>query len=265
MLFGDRLVVMRGGGDLGTGVAYRLHRAGFPIIVLELGAPLTIRRTVAFSTAVTDDSITVDGVTAQRVASVDEALVTAQKGRVAVAVSDTLAEFPVPASVVVDARLAKRNLDTSIDDAPLVIGLGPGFVAGGDCHAVVETMRGHQLGRVLWEGAAAADTGVPGLVGGRSSERVVRAGRAGRLEWSVEIGQAVAAGQVMGTVGAIPVEAGIDGVVRGLLADGRTVEPGLKIADIDPRTDRRACFEISDKALAIGGGVVEAVFTWLNR
>ena len=265
MLFGDRLVVVRGGGDLGTGVSYRLGRAGFPVVVLELGAPLTIRRTVAFSTAVTDGSITVEGITARRVATVAEAQDIARGGEVAVAVAQTLDEFPVAASVVVDARLAKRNLDTSLDDAPLVIALGPGFEAGRDCHAVVETRRGHRLGRVLWEGTAAADTGVPGVVGGKSSERVLRAEVPGRLQWSVAIGEMVAAGQVMGTVAETPVAAGVSGVVRGLLAGGREVEPGLKIADIDPRNDPQACFEISDKALAIGGGVVEAVLAWLNR
>jgi xanthine dehydrogenase accessory factor len=265
MLFADHLIVLRGGGDLGTGVTYRLHLAGFPVVVLELAQPLTIRRTVAVSTAVQQDEITVEGMPARLTASEAEAADTAAAGTVAVLVEEGMPEFPGPVSVLVDARLAKRNVGTTIELAPLVVGLGPGFSAGRDCHAVVETKRGHHLGRVIWEGAAAPDTGIPGEVGGQSADRVIRAPVAGAARWSVEIGDSVAAGQVIGRVGEAAIEASIGGVVRGLIADGYPAEPGLKLADIDPRGDAAVTLEISDKALAVGGGVLEAVLTWLNR
>ena len=150
MLFADVPVVFRGGGDLATGVGYQLHHAGFPVVVLELEQPLAIRRTVAFSTAVTDGSIVVDGVEAQKVGSPAAALSLARDGVVAVLASPDLPDFGEDLPVLVDARLAKRNIDTTVQQASLVVGLGPGFTAGVDCHAVVETMRGHRLGRVIW-------------------------------------------------------------------------------------------------------------------
>ena len=265
MLFEDRLVVLRGGGDLATGAVHQLQAAGFPVVVLELEHPLAIRRTVAVSSAVVAGSVTVDGVAARRAASPTEAVGMAKTGIVGVLVAPELPKFPEPASVVVDARLAKRNVDTTIVQAPLVVALGPGFTAGVDCHAVVETMRGHRLGRVIWKGPAAPNTGVPGNVGGATAERVVRAPRDGDVGWSVEIGDTVAAGHVLGDVGGAPVEASISGVVRGLIQPGTAVRSGLKIADIDPRADRSACFDISDKARLVGAGVLEAVLTWLNR
>lgn len=263
MLFGDRLVVLRGGGDLATGVAFRLHRAGFPVIILELAKPLTVRRPVAFSTAVDADRVSVEGITGLRVDTLEAAIRTARDGVVPVLVSPSLPE--VAASVVVDARMAKRRDDTTIGDAPLVVALGPGFTAGIDCDAVVETMRGPRLGRVIWQGAAAANTGVPGMLGGRSRQRVLRTEIGGTVGWKVAIGDLVQAGRDLGTVDGEPIVATVDGVVRGLIAPGREVAPGVKIGDIDPRGDLAACFEISDKALAVGGGVVEAVFTWLGR
>lgn len=263
MLFGDRLIVLRGGGDLATGAAVRLHRAGFPVIVLELAEPLAVRRPVAFSTAIDEGRVDVEGVAARRVETIGAATRAAREGVVPVLVSPALPENE--ASVVVDARMAKRSGDTSIGDAPLVVGLGPGFRAGADCDVIVETMRGPRLGRVIWKGEAAANTGVPGTLGGRSAERVLRADTAGTVGWDVEIGDLVRVGQRLGSAGGEAIVANIDGVMRGLIASGRVIEPGSKIGDIDPRGDRTACFEISDKALAVGGGVVEAVLTWLGR
>jgi xanthine dehydrogenase accessory factor len=172
---------------------------------------------------------------------------------------------PLAPSVVIDARMAKRNIDTTIDDAPLVIGIGPGFNAGEDCHAAIETMRGHHLGRVIWEGPTAANTGIPGMVGGQSGNRVLRAPTSGVVEWDAEIADIVGSGQRLGRIGEAPIVSSLDGVVRGLITPGTRVEAGIKIGDIDPRADPTACFEISDKALAIGGGAVEAVLTRLNR
>jgi xanthine dehydrogenase accessory factor len=264
VLFGEHLSVVRGGGDLATGVVLRLRRAGFPVMVLELSQPLSIRRPVSVSTAVGAGAHQVEGLEAIRVSSAERALEESAAGRVPVLVSPLLPELEQVPSVVVDARLAKRNIDTTIDDARLVIGLGPGFTAGIDCHAVIETKRGHHLGRVLWEGPAAADTGIPGSVGGESGSRVVRAARSGSLRWTVEIGQPVSRGESLGEIDGTQVESALDGVVRGLLPEG-VVSPGLKIADVDPRGDVSACFEVSDKSLAVGGGVVEAVLTWLDR
>jgi len=265
MLFAEHRVVVRGGGDLATGVVARLHRAGFPLVVLELPTPLAIRRAVSVARAVSEGAAVIEDLSARLVNTPGEALEVGATGAIPVLVGEHLPAFPEPVSVLVDARLAKRTLDTSIDQAPLVVALGPGFVAGVDCHAVVETMRGHRLGRVMWSGSAAFNTGVPGLVGGRSVERVIRATRAGAIVWEVNIGDLVAAGQTIGCVGGQPVRAGLDGVVRGLIDASRPATSGLKIADIDPRADPAACFEISDKALSVGGGVLEAILAWLNR
>ena len=264
MLFPEELAVVRGGGDLGTGVAARLHRAGFPVVVLEIAEPVAIRRTVSAATAIDAGAVTIEDLTAQRVESTTEAVEVAGSGIVAVAVAP---ELPVslPARALVDARLAKRNIDTRIDQAPFVVGLGPGFTAGSECHAVVETARGPRLGRVIWEGAAQPNTGLPGIVGGEAARRVIRAPGAGLVSWTVEIGDTVEAGTVLGSVEGDPVRSEIAGVVRGLIAAGRRVEAGLKLADIDPRGEISACFEISDKALAVGGGVLEAILVHLNR
>ena len=263
MLFADHLVVLRGGGDLATGVAYRLVRAGFPVIVLELAQPLTVRRTVALSTAVTDGRVRVEDIEARVAHSIEAAIQLAGSGVVPVLVKPGLPR--TGASVVVDARMTKHATDTTMEDAPLVVGLGPGVTAGVDCDAVVETMRGHRLGRVIWEGAAAPNTGIPGSIGGRAGDRVLRAPTAGTVEWDVSIAEVVRAGREMGRVDGRVITAPLDGVVRGLITPGAYVEPGTKIGDIDPRGDPEACFEISDKSVAIGGGVVEAVLTWLNR
>lgn len=257
------LCVVRGGGDLATGVVWRLTRAGWPVVVCELAAPLTVRRTVAVSTAVTDGEVAVEAMRAVRVDDADEAVSVAEHGTVAVLVAPTVPELG--ADVVVDARVAKRNLDTTLDDAPLVVALGPGFTAGVDCHAVVETQRGAHLGRVLWAGSAEPNTGSPGIVAGRGAERVLRSPAAGHARWRVAIGDLVEGGDVLGEVAGTAVRAPFGGVVRGLISETVELTPGLKVGDVDPRGDQAACHEISDKALAIGGGVVEAVHTWLHR
>ena len=256
----DVLVVLRGGGDLATGAAWRLKRAGFGVVICELAAPLTVRRSVAFSTAVTDGSVLVEGIRAVR-ATIAEAAAVARSDQVPVVISPGLP--PLRADVVVDARLAKRVLDTTIGDAPLVVALGPGFTAGRDCHAVVETMRGPQLGRVFWTGSAAPNTGTPGVIGGRGAERVLRAPAAGTVTWRASIGDVVEANAVLGTVDGIEVRAPFAGLVRGLVAGQTAVQAGLKIGDVDPRADTD-WQQISDKALAIGGGVLEAVLAWLH-
>jgi xanthine dehydrogenase accessory factor len=252
------LVLLRGGGDLATGVAWRLTRAGFPVVVCELARPLTVRRTVALSTAVAEGSVDIEGMVGVR-ATVSEALELTRQGVVPVLVAPELP--PLSAPVIVDARMAKRALDTTITDAPLVVALGPGYTVGRDCHAVVETMRGPHLGRVLWSGSATADTGTPAEVAGRGGERVLRAPADGAVHWKTRIGDLAGAGEVLGTIGGHEVTSPFAGLIRGLIADGTEVQAGLKVGDVDPRADAD-WRQISDKALSVGGGVLEAVLTW---
>ncbi|MCB8967399.1 MAG: EF2563 family selenium-dependent molybdenum hydroxylase system protein [Ardenticatenaceae bacterium] len=269
MLFSDQLVLIRGGGDLATGVAYRLHQAGFPIIVLELERPLVVRRKVALATAVLAGSVQIEDLHGQLVHSVAEAEQLVHSETVPVLVAPDLApvitHLQTPISILVDARIAKRNIDTHISQAPLVIGMGPGFTAGVDCHAVIETMRGHSLGRVYWAGSALPNTGTPGIVAGKGAERVLRAPQAGKVNWQLAIGDSVEAGNVIGDVDGVPVLAPFAGVVRGLIAAETAVTPGLKIGDVDPRGIRDHCFTISDKALALGGAVLSAILAFHNR
>ncbi len=272
MLFGNTLILLRGGGDLATGVAYRLHHAGFPVVVTELPNPLVVRRRVALATAALEGEITVESLRAVRVETLDEAWTLAATGVIPVLVAPDISLLlnsslvtRHSSFVIVDARMAKRNIDTCITDAPLVVALGPGFTAGVDCHAVIETNRGHRLGRVIWRGAAEANTGTPGLVAGKGRERVLRATAPGTVSWRVEIGDRVREGERLGDVAGQPVVAPFDGVVRGLIAPGTTVPIGLKIGDIDPRDDISAAFTISEKALAIGGGVLEAILIALSN
>jgi xanthine dehydrogenase accessory factor len=261
MLFGPHRVVVRGGGDLATGVVARLHRAGFPVVVLELEQPLTVRRSVAVSTAVFEGSAVVEDLRAIRLENGSEAWTTARSGVIPVSVATSLTDLQP--DVVVDARMAKRNIDTSIDDAGLVVALGPGFTVGVDCHAVIETARGPRLGRVLRSGSAEPNTGIPGSIEGRSADRVLRAPVSGQVDWSRRIGDVVESGETIGTIDDRRIVAPFHGVVRGLLHPTTFVQAGVKIGDLDPRLDTD-CSEISDKALAIGGGVLEAVLAWIS-
>ncbi len=264
MSLADYPVLVRGGGDLATGVIHRLCQVGFSVGVLELAQPLTVRRRVALSSAIYDGTITVEGLTAQRVDNSEQWQRAVAAGIVPVAASPTIpAWIPTP-EVVIDARLAKRNIDTRRDDAELVISLGPGFEAGHDCDLVIETNRGGRLGRVIEQGAAEADTGTPGLVAGHGSERVLRAPQAGPIEWRVQIGDAVATGDVLGRSGGEEIVAPFPGVIRGLLHPSCDARSGMKVGDIDPRLDT-PCDEMSDKALAIGGAVTVATLDWFRR
>lgn len=262
MLFSRVFVIVRGGGDLASGVVYRLVKAGFPALVIELERPLAIRRAVALAAAVFEGQVAVEGLTARRVAHLDEIAQVQAAGEVPVLVDPDGASIgALRPAVVVDARLAKRNLGTAQTDAPLVIGLGPGFTAGVDCHAVIETNRGHFLGRVLWQGEAQPDTGSPGSVQGHALDRVLRAPCAGTVTPLAAIGDTVRAGDMLATVGGQEVRAPFDGVLRGLIHPSVSVRAGLKIGDVDPRGEREHCFTVSEKALAIGGGVLEAILS----
>ncbi len=249
-------VLIRGGGDLATGVALRLHRAGLRIVLAELANPLAVRRTVCFSEAVYEGRWTVEGITAVRTDSLAIALDLAARDAIPVLVAPALVSLFSPQfEVLVDARLTKQTPDTDASMAPLVIGLGPGFVAGRHCHAVVETHRGHALGRVYWSGAAQPDTATPE----GDPRRVLRAPADGPVVTHVEIGDAVAASVCIAEVAGCPVTSPFTGMVRGLIRPGAVVSRGTKIGDVDARADRQLCFLVSDKALAIGGGVLEAI------
>lgn len=258
----DDLVVVRGGGDLGSGVVHRLHRAGFPVIVTDVANPTVVRRAVAFASAMYEDTVEIEGVTGRQATTVDEVIEILTDGDVPVLddpdanIADTL-----DAGVLVDAIMAKGKYDTGTqpDDAEVVIGLGPGFEAGDgdDVDAVVETDRGHELGRVIYEGTASEYDGQPGERRGYTHERVLRAPSAGVWSPSVEIGEQIEAGQVVGSVGDAPVESEIGGLVRGLVHADIEVDSETKLGDVDPR-DGVDYAKISDKALCLGGGVLEA-------
>ena len=264
----DILVVIKGGGDLATGVVHRLHRAGMSVVVTELAQPTVIRRAVALASAVyacvepcrNKRQVEVEGLAARLVESDQEIRAMLAVGLVPVVI-DPRAEVitRLHPTVVVDAIMAKRNTGTRITDAPIVIGLGPGFTAGLDVHAVIETNRGHHLGRVILSGSAEPHTGIPGTTAGFTAERVLRAPCEGALTGKRRIGDAVEAGEAVASVAGQPVVANISGVLRGLLADGLPVKAGMKVGDVDPRGVREHCFTISDKARAIGGGVLEAI------
>ena len=251
-------VIVRGGGDLATGTIYQLHQAGFPVLVLETETPSAIRRYVAFSEAIYEGTWCVEGVTAQKITHWQEAKEVLAAGNIPV-LSDPRLNILSQLSphVLIDAILAKRNLGTSIHMADTVIALGPGFSAGKDAHFVIETQRGHHLGRVITEGSAAPDTGVPGIIAGFGKERIIHAPTEGILRHHSQIGDLVRKGQIIASIGQTPVTATLDGVLRGLLREGYLVPKGFKIADIDPReNEQKNCYTISDKARCIAGGVL---------
>ena len=260
MAFERPLVLIKGAGDLASGVAYRLYRCGFPVVMTETGRPLAVRRGVAFAQAVFDSEMTVQEVTARRVQGTEAARSALQQRFIPVLVDPEAAcRADLEPAVLVDGIMAKANLGTSRADAPLVIALGPGFVAGGDCHVVVETNRGHDLGRVLLSGPASPNTGVPGEVGGQAGKRVLRAPCAGRLLPRHVIGDQLAAHELIATVGDHEIRAPFAGVLRGLIHESVPLRAGMKIGDVDPRGIHSHCFTISDKGLSIAGGVLEAI------
>jgi xanthine dehydrogenase accessory factor len=262
----EPIILVRGGGEMATGVVHRLVRSGFRVCITEIPEPLAVRREVSFCEAVLEGFKEVEGLVACRAASEKEILESWEKRLIPLAVDPEckIREWLKP-RVLVDATLAKKNTGTRMSDAPLVIGLGPGFRAGVDVHLVVETNRGHDLGRVIEEGEAEPDTGVPGEIGGYTRERVLRAPAAGSFRIKKHIGDPVQKGEEVAEVAGVGVEALITGVLRGILRDGSFVSPGMKVGDIDPRGIRSHCFTISDKARAIGGGVLEAILMRLDR
>ncbi|MBQ7050386.1 MAG: EF2563 family selenium-dependent molybdenum hydroxylase system protein [Firmicutes bacterium] len=259
------LIIVRGGGDLATGTIYKLKKSGFPVLILEVENPSAIRRNVAFSEAIYQGQQTVEDMTCFLADSLQQAENFLQEGKLTILVDPKgEAITSLKPLAVVDAIIAKRNLGTAKTMAPVTVALGPGFVAGEDVDAVIETKRGHNLGRVIWSGSAAPNTGVPGLIGGFGKERVMHSPAQGILKNVKKITDTVMKGEVIAVIetesAVVPVEASLDGILRGLIRDGYPVTKGFKIADIDPRSEEyNNCFTISDKARCIAGGVLEAI------
>lgn len=261
------VVLLRGGGDLASGVALRLHRAAIRVVITELPQPLAVRRTVSFSEAVYQGQVMIEGVTANLAGSPAAVIAALQAEEIPVVVDPgSRLRFDPGLEVValVDGRMTKRPPDLGMEAAPLVVGLGPGFIAGQNCHAAIETNRGHFLGRVIWEGAPQPNTGIPGKVGDCQNERVLRASTDGLLNTWAAIGDQVLKGALLAQVGSSAITAPFDGCLRGLLPDGIQVQAGMKVGDLDPRNDPQFTHSVSEKSLAIGGGVLEALLTRLE-
>ena len=255
------LIIVRGGGDIATGTIYKLKQAHFNVLILEVEYPSAIRRNVAFSEAVYQGEQTIENMTCFKANTIEDAQELLEQGKLVVLVDEKgeSIDYFKP-QIVVDGILAKKNLGTHKQMAPITIALGPGFEAGVDVDAVIETKRGHNLGRVYYSGWAIANTGIPGNIGGYSKERVIHSPADGIMKNIASITDIVSKGDILATIGNVEVKATMDGLLRGLIRDGYPVTKGFKIADIDPRLDEiNNCFTISDKARCIAGGVLEAI------
>lgn len=259
------LIIVRGGGDIASGTISKLYNCGFPVLILEIETPSAIRRNVAFSEAIYQGTQTIEGITCYRAKDLEQAVIFLNEGKLTVLVDpDANSIKALKPLAVIDAILAKKNLGTTKNMAPITIALGPGFCAGEDVNAVIETKRGHNLGRIIYDGCAAPNTGIPGNIEGYSKERVIHSPAKGILKNVCHITDKVTKGQQIAAIetneGVVPVYASMDGLLRGLIRDGFPVTNGFKIADIDPRLDQyNNCFTISDKARCIAGGVLEAL------
>ena len=254
------LILIKGAGDIATGIAVRLKNAGMQVVMTEIAIPTTVRRSVAFSRAVYEGSAVVENITARLVLDFAQIPAVLQQDEIPLLIDPRCEVLKsIHFDAVVDSILAKKNLSTNPTQAPMVIGVGPGFSVPQDCHCVIETQRGHDLGRCIYQGCAAKNTGIPGEIGGYTVERLLRAPCDGIFHPILAIGDAVKAGQTVALVDDQPVTAQIDGIVRGLLQDNVPVKAGMKSGDIDPRGCYEHCFTVSDKARAVGGGVLEAI------
>ena len=261
----DKCIIVRGGGDLASGVIHRLHRCGYRVLILECEKPSAIRRKVAFCEAVYDGTAAVEGILCRRIDSLEECGQVWQAGEIPLMVDpagNCMIELSAQGKVaaLVDAILAKRNLGTTRDMAPLTVALGPGFEAGKDVDFVIETQRGHDLARIISRGSATPNTGVPGIIARYGKERVIHSPAAGIMHNRSRIGDIVEKDQIIAMVDEMPVYASLTGVLRGIIRDGYKVPKGMKIADIDPRKEQKKnCNTISDKARCIAGSVVEVL------
>ncbi|PVZ69612.1 selenium-dependent molybdenum cofactor biosynthesis protein YqeB [Pelagibaculum spongiae] len=263
--YNQKLVAIRGAGDIATGVAIRLHNAGYRIVMMEMAKPTVIRTSVSFAQAQFDGEATVEGIAAEKAEDGKHAIAIMDAGNIAV-ITDADGHYlkQLKPRFLIDAILAKQNLGTRMTMAPTTIGLGPGFTAQQDVHAVIETNRGHRLGRVIVQGSAAENTGIPGNIAGFTSERVLRAPCAGIFTSNKKLGDLVKKGEEIARINNQPLTASIDGMLRGLLNNGLEVSEGFKVGDIDPRGEKADYLTASDKARAIGGGVLEAMLQLSN-
>jgi xanthine dehydrogenase accessory factor len=261
----DLVILIRGAGEIATGVAHRLVSCRFKVCMTETPNPQAVRREVAFSEAIFDRQKEVEGITAKRVESADHISDVWKESKIPILIDpDAKVKDFLKPDVLIDATLAKKNLGTKRTDAPLVIGLGPGFHAGKDVHLVIETNRGHDLGRIISNGEAEPNTGIPGVIGGYSEERVIRAPKTGNFKALKKIGDGVRPNEMVGIVENAAVRSRIAGVIRGLLRDGTEVWKGMKLGDVDPRGIKAHCHTVSDKARTISGGVLQAILEHFN-
>ncbi|EJO5348643.1 EF2563 family selenium-dependent molybdenum hydroxylase system protein [Clostridium botulinum] len=261
------IVIVRGGGDLASGTIHKLHKSGFKILVLETYYPTSIRRNVCYSEAIYNGKVTIENTTGVKVKDFNEILNCWESHQIPITV-DPKGKFIslLKPRILVDAILAKKNLGTKINMAQITIGLGPGFKAGKDVHAVIETMRGHNLGRVILNGEAMKNTGIPGEIGGCSKERVIYSSYSGTIKTIKEIGDFVSSDETLAYVDNSEIKTKISGLLRGIIRDGSTIKKGLKIADVDPRCHEiKNCYTISDKARNIAGGVLESILYFTNQ
>ncbi len=259
------VVLIRGGGEVASGVAHKLARARFRVCMTETSQPLAVSRGVAFCEAVYDGEKEVEGVIAKLVESPDQINGVWRRNQLPIIIDpDALVKDVLKPTVLVDALMAKQNLGTKISDAPLVIGLGPGFRAKDDVHSVIETNNSERLGRVIMSGEAEADTGIPVTIGGLTTERVLHSPSDGQFTTDKDIGDMVKAGDLVASVAAQSLKAEIDGVIRALLRNGTMVGKGDKLGEIDPSGDKSACYTIRPRMRAIAGGVLEAILMRFN-
>lgn len=258
-------IIIKGAGEMASGIAWRLYRSGFhKIIMLETAKPMAIRRRVCFSEAVYDMNKTVDTITAELATNHQDAAAIMARGNIVVMIDPQWQQIgQIKPDIVIDAILAKKNLGTGLQEAPLVIGTGPGFTAGKDVHAVIETNRGPNLGRVIYEGSPEPNTGLPQQVMGFTTERVLYAGSTGIVKGAKPLGSQVVKGERIASIGTTEVTATLSGTLRGLIRNNSKVRAQTKIGDIEPR-DQVNIDKVSDKALAIGGGVLETVLGRFN-
>ncbi len=262
----ENLVIIRGGGDIASGIIHRLFTSGFRVLVLEIDKPLCIRRTVSFAEAVYSKEVNIEGVKGVLVDNKKDIMLALKKDLVPIYI-DEKGEIiqELRPQVVVDSIIAKKNLGTNKSMAPITIGVGPGFEAAIDVDLVIESNRGHNLGKIIYKGEAEKNTGVAGTTLGYSNERVLRAPVSGIIKPLYAIGEEVKAGETIAITGGEEIKSQIDGIVRGFIKEGLYVKKGMKIGDIDPRGNRNNAFTISDKARAIGGGVLEGILYSKNK
>lgn len=263
----DKIIIVRGGGDIASGTINRLHNMGFRVLVLEISKPNFIRRKVCYGEAVYEGEFSLEGTVSKLACSLEEIYSIWEEKKIPVYIDPEMKILEkLSPDVIIDGILAKKNLGMSKELAPVTIGLGPGFEAGKNVHAVIETNRGHNLGRIIYEGKAAENTGIPGIIQGYGKERVIYASAEGILKTVHDIGDVVQKNEIIAYIGTEPVKASLTGLIRGMIRGGSFVKKGLKISDIDPREDQlENCYTISDKARTVSGGAAEAVFFLLNK